>query len=236
MKKMLYAVIMLLVSTSPQYVMSSSMTSEDVVWKSYQSQVLSHSREILGWCSEIKAKRMMDLIYRVQPELCVEIGVFGGSSIYPTASALKFLNHGEVIAIDPWDVSHCLEGYKPGSPKHQFWSIKQERIESVYLGFIQMLKDFALDQYCRVMRMPSMDGVHNFDDESIDILHIDGNHSEEIALKDVQMYLPKVKKGGYIWFDDAHYPETHRAWKFLSLHCLKDEAFSTKECFLFRKL
>ncbi|QZA58136.1 class I SAM-dependent methyltransferase [Candidatus Rhabdochlamydia porcellionis] len=230
MKKILYAAIMLLVSICPQRIIAS----ENIEWISYQNQVLSHQEEILGWCSKTKAKRMMDLIYRVRPELCVEIGVFGGSSIYPTVSALKFLNHGKVIAIDPWNVFNCLEGYKPDSPKHQFWGrINQE---SVYLGFMQMLKNFALDSYCTVMRMPSLDGVHNFDDESIDILHIDGNHSENIALKDVQIYLPKVKKGGYIWFDDTDYPETHKAWKFLSLHCIKDENFSTKECFLFRKL
>jgi len=35
----------------------------------------------------------------------------------------------------------------------------------------------------------------------IDILHIDGNH-QDAALLDVELYFPKVKSGGYIWFDD----------------------------------
>jgi hypothetical protein len=54
---------------------------------------------------------MMDLIYEVKPEICVEVGVFAGSSIYPTASALKFLHCGVVYAIDSWNNLDCIKGY-----------------------------------------------------------------------------------------------------------------------------
>jgi len=45
----------------------------------------------------------------------------------------------------------------------------------------------------------------------IDILHIDGNHEEESSCKDVELYLPRVKKGGYVWFDDANWHQTQKA-------------------------
>jgi len=175
----------------------------------------------------------MDLIYEVNPAVCVEVGVFGGSSIYPTASALKFLNRGTVYAIDSWSAPDCLEGYPSNDPNYQWWGSVD--LETVYLSFVKMLNRFQLDPYCIVMRTTGLKALDQFANESIDILHIDGNHTEDAALSDAQMYLPKVKKGGYIWFDDADWSTTRRAWEFLNLHCIKDEMRSTNAYFLFKK-
>jgi len=70
----------------------------------------------------------------------------------------------------------------------------------------------------------------------IDILHIDGNHFEDIALGDAEIWLPKVKKGGYIWFDDANWPETRRAVQFMKENCDLDmERSIGDDCYLFQK-
>ena len=58
-----------------------------------------------GWCSREKALNFIDLVLEVKPQVCVEIGVFGGSSLFPVASALKHRGEGIVIGIDPWDNS-----------------------------------------------------------------------------------------------------------------------------------
>ena len=210
-----------------------ALSDHFIDWNNYQDDVLSYQNNIPGWCCQEKAERMMDLVYEVKPEICVEIGVFGGSSIYPTASALKFLNQGTVYAIDSWSNPDCLEGYTSDDPNYQWWS--KADLEYVYLDFINMLDHFALNPYCVVMRMTGLNALNQFSDESIDILHIDGNHTEDVALRDAQMYLPKVKKGGYIWFDDVNWATTHRALEFLELHCTKDEMRSTSAYFLLRK-
>jgi predicted O-methyltransferase YrrM len=224
----MYKIIVLLMSlvTIPGF-------SGNTDWPSYQNKVLSHQTELAGWCTPEKARRMMDLIYEVNPEICVEIGVFGGSSIYPTASALKFLKRGKVYAIDPWMNSSCLDGYGTNDPNYEWWS--RVDLNSIYDEFITMLRHFKLGSYCMVLRMTGSTALHHFADESIDILHIDGNHTEDIALGDAQMYLPKVKKGGYIWLDDVNWPTTLPAQEFLLANCTKDEARSTDEYFLFRK-
>ena len=49
--------------------------------------------------------------------------------------------------------------------------------------------------------------------DSIDILHIDGAHSEEAVLLDVQLYARRVRKGGYIWMDDTHFPSLQLAMR-----------------------
>lgn len=202
-------------------------------WKQYKNQVLFYQDNIPGWCCQEKAECMMDLIYEVKPEICIEIGVFGGSSIYPTASALKFLNQGIVYAIDPWNTADCLEGYVSDDPDYLWWS--SVNLENVYLDFINMLDRWELRPYCMVMRTTGLKALNQFADESIDILHIDGNHTEDAALSDAQIYLPKVKKGGYIWFDDVNWPTTHKALEFLKLYCTKDEIRSTNEYFLLKK-
>ena len=108
-------------------------------WLSCQNKVLSHQAELQGWCTPEKARGMMDLIYEVKPQICVEIGVFGGASIYPTASALKFLKQGKVYAIDPWVNSYCLDGYASDDPNYQWWS----RVDLNYIHHEFVNLDFA---------------------------------------------------------------------------------------------
>ena len=97
-----------------------SAHSANIDWKTYQNEVLSHQSTLQGWCTKEKATRMMNLIHEINPMICVEIGVFGGASIYPTACALKFQDQGTIYAIDPWENSDCLEGYAPNDPNYQW--------------------------------------------------------------------------------------------------------------------
>ena len=47
--------------------------------------------------------------------------------------------------------------------------------------------------------------VHNkLDDESCDIIYVDGEHTYSGVIKDLELYYPKVKKGGWIICDDYH--------------------------------
>ena len=50
-------------------------------------------------------------------------------------------------------------------------------------------------------------------DNKIDILIIDGDHSYDGAISDFNYYLPLVAQNGLIWFDDiAHEPGVNKAW------------------------
>jgi len=59
--------------------------------------------------------------------------------------------------------------------------------------------------------MKSSDAVKIFDDHSIDFLHQDSNHSEEISCMEVELYHNKVKPGGTWVFDDTNWPTTKKA-------------------------
>ncbi|MES2122454.1 MAG: class I SAM-dependent methyltransferase [Chlamydiota bacterium] len=214
--------------------MSLSLHATDFAWDVYKRQTLQFQGQIPGWCNAEKAEKMMNLIYSIQPEICVEIGVFGGSSIYPTAKALKYLKKGVVYAIDPWTNDACLEGYAADDPNYQWWG--SVNLEDIFLNFTNMLKIHQIAPRCNVLRMSSREALSHFANESIDILHVDGNHTEASALADVQMFVPKLKKGGYLWFDDANWGSTSKAVEYLSRHLVKDEQNSNSCYLLFRKV
>ncbi|MEN9344271.1 MAG: hypothetical protein RLZZ453_1058 [Chlamydiota bacterium] len=216
-------------------VLFNTLYCAPISWEDYKGKALLHQHEADGWCSVEKASKMMDLIYSVHPTVCVEVGVFGGSSIYPTAMALSYLNEGKVYAIDPWEHAPCQVGYDTSNPNYIWWT--QVNLEQIYCNFLRLLKRHQLTSFCQPMRMTSQKAVHFFDDESIDILHIDGNHTEEVALEDAMTWLPKVKPGGYIWFDDVNWSSTAKAVAYLEEHCDIDFEHSIgNSCLLFHKL
>lgn len=214
-----------------------ALDAENIEWGQYKKNVLMRQYEVskMGWCSTEKAAKIMNLVHKTEAQICVEIGVFGGASIYPFASALKFAKQGVIYAIDPWKVEDCLVGYDVEDPNYQWWS--KLDLEGVYRYFLEMLSSYQLKDYCNVLRMKSEEALDTFADASIDILHIDGNHTEGVSLRDVLMYFCKVKKGGYIYFDDANWPSTASAVAYLHEHCewIPEDSIGN-ECLLFKKL
>jgi hypothetical protein len=57
-------------------------------------------------------------------------------------------------------------------------------------------KMLAYKDKVEIHHVPSEEFVKTIEDESLDFVFIDGDHSFEAALKDFQNYYPKVKKGG----------------------------------------
>ena len=205
--------------------------SED--WVTYRTKVEKIIPSIPGWCPLEKADRMMNLIYETQPELCVEVGIFGGSSYFPTLCALQYNKKGVGYAIDPWENSSCMEGQ---TGAHLDWWKKVD-LRAIYLGFADLLHNYKLDKYSATMRMTSKDALRFFKDESIDILHIDGNHAEDSALFDAESWLPKVKVGGYIWFDDTDWDSTQKAVQYLLEYCEMDPASHLRDPYMqFKKI
>lgn len=189
--------------------------------------------QITGWCSEEKAMHFIDLVLEVKPEVCVEIGVFGGRSVFPVAMALKLLDHGVIIAIDPWDRIECLKYLDTvDDPKHfDYWG--REDLNFAYRSYRGMIEKYELEKYCITKKMSSEKAASTID--NIDILYIDGNHSEAISVQDVMLYLPKVRPGGYIWFNDPKWPSLYMACNLLRESCEVVHLIDNDNCILFKK-
>jgi len=96
-------------------------------------------KKILGWCDEDKAQKFYDIITESKAKLCVEIGVFGGSSLIPQALAMKNNNDGIVVGIDPWTHDAALEDMEKDENK-EWWS--KINLDEIYKDFIKQLKNY----------------------------------------------------------------------------------------------
>lgn len=192
---------------------------------------------IQGWCSVEKALDFIDLVLKEKPKVYVEIGVFAGRSVFPVASALKYLGQGVIICIDPWNKLECLKQLtlKEDQPHLNWWS--KTRFDEVYNSFTILSKRYGLEKYCRIIKTTAQKAVSEIDD-SIDILYLDAIYSEPIALEIVQLYLPKVRSGGYIWINDALGGKVGASTAFILESCEHVNLFeypNDSACNLFKK-
>ncbi len=190
-----------------------------------KQRAIACMKTLEGWCSEEKGAALVDLILRVKPEKIVEIGVFGGKSLIPMACALQANRKGKIYGIDPWDIQSSIEDVNDESNKH-YWTIVD--YQGILAGLLQRIEDYQLGDQIELIAKSSENADPIVD---IDILHIDGNHSEKTSYFDVRKWVPLVKKGGWIIFDDMQWheqgkPTTLRATEWLDAHCKKLAEFS----------
>jgi cephalosporin hydroxylase len=171
-------------------------------------------REIPGWLTEEVGAAMRNLIWKVKPSVCVEIGVFAGRSLINTALALKENDHGIVYGIDPWRLDVAIEC---SSPEEFDWT--QVDLDAVHYDCMQAITQHDLHDYVIIIRAASWAAAHLFGWGRIDVLYIDGGHSEEQSTSDVDMYMPRVKSHGHIWMDDTNYESLKKALLLVEQDC-----------------
>ena len=177
--------------------------------KRFKQTALYAMRQLQGWCSEYKASTLMDLVWLMRPQTIVEIGVFGGKSLVPMAYALKALGTGGIAyGIDPWSSTASAEG-QDGSNEDYWKNLDHDSILSELQNKITV---FNLTNQITLVRATSEEAPPI---ENIDILHIDGNHSNDASYYDICKWGPLVRKGGMIIFDDITWSTTDKALTFL---------------------
>lgn len=113
----------------------------------------------------------------------VEIGSWTG------VSALVFAKYFQkVFAIDPWE--------KTSDEISSEYDMS--KIEKIFDARAECVKAITK------MKLHSLDAVAAFNDESIDIVYIDGSHKYEAVKEDIAAWLPKVKKSGFVCGHDFH--------------------------------
>jgi predicted O-methyltransferase YrrM len=168
-----------------------------------------------GWCSPKKAAWLAQLIASRQVKNVLEVGIFGGKSLIPIALAVQSAGGGTVIGVEPWSAEVAIS--EPTDEINDaFWaSINFAQVKerffanSARYGVLAMIK---------VMEMDS-DSAFRFlepGDRQFDLIHIDGAHSPERALRDAKSWPKLVKKGGLVVFDDIVWPSVMPARDFLT--------------------
>jgi len=177
-------------------------------------EAFNYMDQLEGWCSKNKASVLINLIFMLNPKTIVEIGVWGGKSLIPMAHALKTNERGVAYGIDPWDNLESVDGME--GVNYEWWnSIDHKKILSdLEIKIIQ----FDLESQIILLKTTSQLApiIPN-----IDILHIDGNHSEKSSTLDVNKWVPLVRKGGIIIFDDVTWGTNDNAVQWLDENCIR---------------
>ncbi|WP_055456555.1 class I SAM-dependent methyltransferase [Pannonibacter indicus] len=188
----------------------------------------------MGVDHDEKAAFIAALLAEYKPEICVEIGVYGGRSLIPAAAALKANNQGVIFGIETWNSQVATE-YATNDVNDEWWSKVDFKL--VKSDLIRFILDHDLVEFVKFVEFPSSKASNGFFE--IDYLHIDGAHSVFNAAEDVVLYAKKVKKGGVIIMDDANWKTTNAAVQILDALGSRIKTFTDEEnninCIVFRK-
>jgi hypothetical protein len=154
------------------------------------------------WCQEAKRAKSLELIAEMKPKTVVELGTFGGGWILPCAVAAPAT---QFWAVDPYSAEACLEGMT--TPVSVEWWGNQRMLEDVRHSFWGAVKALGLTNV-DLYGVKSEGAVWQFDDESLDVVHSDANHSMIPTLRDALSWLPKLRIGGVFIQDDVRWTET----------------------------
>lgn len=159
-----------------------------------------------GGCSVLKAYLMARLIRDERLKTTLDIGVYRGRSLFPQALAHRKYTSGMAYGVDPWDAAEALQEQAPAdiSDKVKEWA-KGTDLQAIYQEVAAATKAFDLEANCTLLRQPSSSAITYFRERNIsfDLVHIDGNHDTARVREDVDLYLPRLRPGGYLVLDDV---------------------------------
>ena len=141
-------------------------------------------------------KNLIDTI-KDSVETMVEVGSYQGESTIIFAQNMTNLK--KIYAVDPW-----LNGYCPGDVCSDEYPM--DVVESNF--------DIRVSEYPKIIKQKML---------SKDFVYIDGDHTYEGCKSDITLWLPKVKKGGYIGGHD------YLAICFLGVVTAVDEFFGSPD-------
>ncbi len=132
----------------------------------------------------------------------LEIGAFMGESTHMFLSSGLF--RGGFTVIDPW--TGPMSDY---GGDYLTWGEVKDEFESNISFFAN--KDWSP---IHIMRAFSENVYNGIEDDSLDFIYIDGDHTYRGVKEDIKNYLPKLKKGGLIAghdYEETHFPEVTKA-------------------------
>ncbi|MEI7579997.1 MAG: class I SAM-dependent methyltransferase [bacterium] len=128
-----------------------------------------------------------DLVVNMKPRILVELGTYYGNSFFSFAQAVKDKNLvTKLIAVDTWQ----------GDKHAQFYG--EEVLKRVQL----IKKKYFSQQKIELLKMTFDQALNSVENNSVDILHIDGLHTYDAVKHDFESWYPKISKNGIILLHD----------------------------------
>lgn len=127
-----------------------------------------------------------DLVAQTEPRSLVELGVFHGQSYFGFCQAVaeRGLNT-RCVGVDTWLGDRHTSAYD-----ESIFEEVNEHNEEHYAGFSTLL------------RTTFMEAADRFEEDSFDIIHLDGLHTYDAVRDDFAAWFPKLRPGGIFLFHD----------------------------------
>jgi len=171
--------------------------------------------QIKSWCTDIpNIKRLLTQLGLEKKLTIVEIGVHGGGSLLLTYDLIENTN-SVIIGIDCWEK---ITEIGINGIENDFWSEESlGRFLSLHKEN-RILLEKIISNYDNKNQIKLIQGFSNdnkileqFEENSIDLLYIDGDHSFDGCYSDIKNWFPKVKKNGFILNDDFTWSDVNKA-------------------------
>lgn len=158
------------------------------------------SKRCFLWFKELKNLPEVIKEHFGQDIVIAEIGVYLGENAQVLLRDVP--NIKKMFLVDPYEpvegwIDNTIDEWavEASQDKNHMENImiKAKRNLSVYKDKIEFI------------RLHSLEAAKVMEDESLDLVYIDGDHHEEAVKKDILAWWPKVKKGGILCGDDYGY-------------------------------
>lgn len=150
--------------------------------------MLEIAQKIDGWMSETELAFLYAAACSMPDNTAVaEIGSWKGRSTVAILEALKHKSGAVLYAIDTFK----------GDPGICVSKEKQDEVQTdtVYKEFLTNTADYG---FLKIVRATSEEASHQFQNESLDWVFIDADHSYDAVCADVHAWFPKLKFGGLL--------------------------------------
>ena len=129
--------------------------------------------------------------------IVVEIGTYHGLTAAYMAHVLRASGHPEVpvVSVDPFERSGPRDAYNA---------------QGDYTAYCATIATQGVGEQCFVVAAPSQQAA-SIIPATIGVLVIDGNHTYDDCKAELDLYVPKVMHGGFVFIDDdleEYYPGT----------------------------
>ena len=162
-------------------------------WKYYESEFeYEEIFQDVAWAWVGHKRFAYDLIVNIRPKRIVELGTHRGTSLFSFAQSAKDNKIDvEINAVDTWK-GEKHAGFYGEEVINEVKKIKEKYYGGVNINLLRKTFDEALD---------------DFEDKSIDILHIDGLHTYDAIKHDFDTWIDKVADDGIVLFHDIKVQE-----------------------------
>lgn len=144
------------------------------------------------------------IVEEMRPGIFVELGTHNGMSYCAAAEAVKTADMvTKCYAVDTWKGDEHAGAYDEG----------------VYVE-LAAYHDPRYAAFSRLVRSTFDEAAAHFSDGSVDLLHIDGLHTEDAVRHDFETWLPRLAQNAVVMFHDTNVRErgfgVYRLWEELA--------------------